>query len=346
MRLSKPIALAFLFVVCFACENNDLVTENSSMELKATDPIYMDLGNTMRTIKIKNKTDVFSKSENSGNATKNYNVALYMAEYITSGNSEEMGNIIYFNNRGNKQLPGDFVPGLAIDGTNNISYSVDDSRPSDDLTVLQTHSAINRAMNTWNDITCSNIGMFELPNSGNSGFIARSFTDARGEDENGNPIPIFVDEDGNALDFGGSYAYFADVNHVGWMPPSFFDILAPDGSQFILGVTFTIVFTDENGNLVDTDNNGKYDVAFREIYYNDAFPWNDGSTFDVETIALHEAGHGLSQGHFGKAFRSRNGKLHFSPRAVMNAAYSGIQTTIAETDMAGHCSNWSSWFNN
>ncbi len=82
-------------------------------------------------------------------------------------------------------------------------------------------------------------------------------------------------------------------------------------------------------------------------FYIDAFLWADGARYDVETIALHEAGHGLSQGHFGKAFvTDSNNVLHFSPRAVMNAAYSGIQTQIGKTDNAGHCSNWNSWPNN
>ena len=94
------------------------------------------------------------------------------------------------------------------------------------------------------------------------------------------------------------------------------------------------------------DNNGKNDVWFREIYSNDEFSWADGDHYDVETVSLHEAGHGLSQGHFGKAFRGvKNEKLHFSPRAVMNASYSGIQTGIEKTDNAGHCSNWSNWPN-
>ena len=92
----------------------------------------------------------------------------------------------------------------------------------------------------------------------------------------------------------------------------------------------------------------RFDVAFREIYYNDNFSWaaNGTNHIDVETVALHEAGHGLSQGHFGSAFRSANGKLHFSPSAVMNAAYSGVQLDIGKTDNAGHCSNWGSWPNN
>jgi hypothetical protein len=76
------------------------------------------------------------------------------------------------------------------------------------------------------------------------------------------------------------------------------------------------------------------------VYYNDAFPCNVGSTYDIETVALHENGHALSQAHFGKAFRtSRNGKLHFSPREVMNAAYSCVQQRIGRTDNAGHYSN-------
>ena len=55
---------------------------------------------------------------------------------------------------------------------------------------------------------------------------------------------------------------------------------------------------------------------------------------------------GLSQAHFGKLFRTdANGKLHFTPRAVMNAGYTGIQQQIGKTDNAGHCSNWANWPN-
>jgi hypothetical protein len=64
-------------------------------------------------------------------------------------------------------------------------------------------------------------------------------------------------------------------------------------------------------------------------------------------VALHESGHGLSQGHFGKAFGTdANGKIHFSPLAVMNAAYSGVQQDLKGSDNAGHCSVWASWPNN
>ena len=219
----------------------------------------------------------------------------------------------------------DFVPGLSLDGTDDVSYYIDETRPSNDLPVAVSSAAIARAMQTWDEVKCSDLGMFRIPSQPGiaTGFVSELFG------------------------FGGSLDYIADVVHAGWLPGAFFDLLAPEGSTFILGVTFTIIFTDDDGNPVDTDNNKKPDVAWREIYYNDTFDWADGDNYDVETIALHEAGHGLSQAHFGKAFRTNgNNKLHFAPRAVMNAAYSGIQTEINGSDNGGHCSNWASWPNN
>lgn len=249
---------------------------------------------------------------------------VFSAEYLTTGESGQVGREIIFSNVGNKQLSADFVSGISLDGTDAVSYYIDAKRPSADLTSEETGQAITRAMTTWDGVTCSELGMFQVPFSKRTttGFISELFG------------------------FGGSFNYVADVVHAGWLGADFFDMIAPGGGTFILGVTFTIIFTDNNGTPTDLDNNGKRDVAWREIYYNDAFPWAVGAHYDVETIALHEAGHGLSQGHFGAAFfDAGKGELHFSPRAVMNAAYSGIQTSIGKADNAGHCSNWSSWPN-
>ena len=237
----------------------------------------------------------------------------------------QAGKTVYFKDVGNKQFTADFVPGLSLDGTDNVSYYIDEIRPSGDLPVAMSSAAISRSMQTWDGVNCSDLGMFRIPSQPGiaTGFVSE------------------------LLGFGGSLDYVADVVHAGWLPGAFFDLIAPQGSTFILAVTFTIIFTDDDANPVDTDNNNKLDVAWREIYYNDAFPWADGAHYDVETIALHEAGHGLSQGHFGKAFSNNsNNKLHFAPRAVMNAAYSGIQTEINGSDNGGHCSNWASWPNN
>lgn len=318
MKYLKTITIIILVTAFFACENNESVINDSSSKVELKDPIFIDLGNTMRTIKVKGSVNELSKSSPSLKAVKNYNVALLMAEYITAGDGKEIGNTVYFKNVGNKQVEGDFVPGLDLDGITNISYYVDDNRPTADVDVSASNNAIDSAMATWNGIACSDLGIYEIPYDGRgTGFISA------------------------LLELGGSYDYVADVVHCGWDVALFDAVFGPDSN--VLGVTFTIVFTDEEGNLIDLDNNGKYDVAWREIYFNDAYNWNNGSTYDIETVSLHEAGHGLSQAHFGTAFRSGNGKLHFSPRAVMNAAYSGVQTSITETDNAGHCSNWSQW---
>jgi hypothetical protein len=307
-KLTKSAGAVVLALFALACENQDVSKNSRPID---DSPVFMKFPSTNTT------------SSNAREGGNNY--AVLSAEYLTTGESGHVGRTVYFSNVGNKQLTSDFVPGASLDGTDNISYYIDDRRPSADLAVGVSSAAIKRAMQTWDNVTCSDLGMFQVPSNAaiTTGFISA------------------------LLGYGGSLNYTADVVHAGWLPGSFFNLLAPQGSTFILGATFTIIFTDDDGNPTDIDGNGKSDVAFRETYYNDAFTWKDGAHYDVETIALHESGHSLSQQHFGKAFADAgSGQLHFAPRAVMNAAYSGIQTSINQTDLAGHCSNWASWNNN
>jgi hypothetical protein len=242
------------------------------------------------------------------------------AEYITDlDGTNEAGQIVFFANVGNKQIAADFVPGdPRRGGATNITYIVDQAEGNvDGLTTAQTTAAINRAMATWEGVNCSNIPITALPN-----------------------IPaadIGVIEFLNGL--GGAPFVFADLTHAGWVPAGTF---APG----VIAVTFTFVFVGPGGPT-DIDNNGKADVSFREILYHDAFAWNINGNIDVETVALHESGHGLSQAHFGTLFQTpSNGKFHFSPRSVMNAGYTGVQQNLAGSDNAGHCSIWGSWPNN
>ena len=176
------------------------------------------------------------------------------------------------------------------------------------------------AMATWNGVNCSNLPLTMVAAPGDIGFIAYFFG-----------IP------------GGSPIIAADVAHAG-----FGTVLDPFLPPPIIAATFTLVFVDVNGRT-DIDNNGKFDTALREIYYTNNFPWGIATpgTIDIETVVLHETGHGLSQAHFGKLFRTdSNGKFHFAPRAVMNAGYTGVQTSIRKSDNGGHCSIWGSWPNN
>jgi hypothetical protein len=306
MKFQKTLGALLLIFIAFSCEQSEELQKQQPID---GSPIFRDLPSVA----------------NGRKPSSNSKYTVLSAEYITSGESGKIGRTIYFKNVGNKQLTADFVPGTSSDGTDNVSYYIDQRRPSADLSVAKTTAAIGRAMTTWENLTCSELGMYQIPSQRRlaTGFVSELFG------------------------FSGSYEYVADVVHSGWLPGAFFDLVDEDGSEYILAVTYTIIITEDDGTPTDLDSDGKADVAWREIYYNEAFAWADGAHYDVETIALHEAGHGLSQGHFGAAFLDAGtGKLHFSPRAVMNAAYSGIQTGITETDNAGHCSNWSNWPNN
>lgn len=256
------------------------------------------------------------------------NVRVALAEWITDINGGEVGKTIYFADIGNKQLASHWVPGDPNrDGRTDITWLVDqvDGTPNG-VSKPDANSAIGRAMATWDNVQCSTIPLEELPDYGYDwGYVQY------------------------LVGMGGLPGWYADITHAGWLPGIFFDIIGgPGGSDNILGVTFTFIWVDDQtGEPTDMDNNGKNDVAFREIYYNDNFNWAIDANFDVESIALHEVGHGLSQAHFGKAFRTTsNGKLHFSPRTVMNAGYSGVQQELTGTDNAEHCSIWASWPNN
>lgn len=253
-------------------------------------------------------------------------VRVYMAEWLAMEPSNE-SRTVYFKDVGNRKLFSHFVRNDERRAMWNpqvgdyISYRVDlsQSTTSSGLGSEQTTGALDRSMMTWENVTCNGgpgagLQFMRLdPSETDIGFISWA------NDLGGSPIPA------------------ADVVHAGWFPAG----ILP---EFVLGVTFTLIFADEE-DLTDIDNDHKPDTAWREIYYNDAFDWTiGGEGIDVETVALHEVGHGISQGHFGTAFRDAGGgNLHFAPRAVMNAAYSGIQHDILKNDNAGHCSIWAKW---
>ena len=229
-------------------------------------------------------------------------IALHRAIWIAGPGAEEVGNEVFFNDRGNKQIPVQWVPGdPRREGRTNITYLVIPSAPTG-LSVGDVTGAIDDAMSTWNSQRCSR-GLDVVPVSAGESF---------------------------------------DILHLpfGFIP-------LPAG---VLGLTVSFFFIDGSGPT-DIDNDGAFDYAFAAILYagspGSGFTWAIDGNVDVETVALHEAGHGLGQGHFGKLFRTlKNGKFHFAPRAVMNAEYTGVQQSPAGTDGAGHCGIFGSWPNN
>ena len=136
---------------------------------------------------------------------------------------------------------------------------------------------------------------------------------------------------------------FADITHAGFLPAPFFDELVPDGADFILGVTLSFIFINDDGTPTDVDGNGRADVAATEIYYNRSFPWGTGgnpNNVDIQSVSIHEVGHALGLAHFGKVAVRTNDTLLFAPKAIMNAVYVGEDRTIRGSDMSSFCQLW------
>jgi hypothetical protein len=258
------------------------------------------------------------------------------AEYITNGTDNAVGQTVYAKNVGNKQLTADFVPfdsrraawSGPVNGANDdITYAVDmlDGSTNSGLTADQTSAEIDAAMNTWSQVSCSHLPLVRVPNdSRDLGVYAFYHAESQATIRISSTIADIVHAGFNDFEYGGG----------------------------TLGVTYTFVFVDGAGNPTDIDNNGKLDVSWREIYYDRDWNWRISPALtgdypaDVQSIALHEAGHGLSQAHFGKVFITEsNGKLHAAPAAVMNAVYYEVRQGLLGTDIAGHCSIWATWPN-
>lgn len=318
--MRNPLALVLITVLAAAaCENEhsgptalddiveaDLAAGRSAGAGDALAPNIVDLANSLLEV-------------------QGAEYRILYAEFITTGLPASQ-NIILARDVGLQRLPNDFIPDDprrgGIDGDpNTIDVIIDqiDGATTSGLAEPVTTAAIARAMGTWDAQTCSNPGINVFAAPVNLGLVQ------------------FV------LGFGGGLAV-SDIMHAGWMPGAFFDLVQPNGSTFILGVTFTLAFTTG-----DLDGDGMPDVGAREIYYNNAFAWGDDGVIhpDVQSIALHESGHGLSQGHFGTIFINPNsGKAVFSPLAVMNAGQAFPNRDLDGTDIAGHCGTWGNWPNN
>ncbi|WP_282015623.1 hypothetical protein [Marinifilum flexuosum] len=320
----KKLIFALLCIVgVIACQHEEVFTPD---ELQAPSPMEAYMGNT----DVKSTAQDFDLTPDALDemneilAMEGMEFRVLMAEYITANGSNEIGHTVIAKNVGNKQLGSDFVPNDARRGWSNpdvnaITYAIDQTidavPPFGNATAAETDAAIVRASDTWNALNCSNLNFTRNPDYGiDLGYVAAIYG------------------------YGGSFAVLADIHHAGWR-----DLVFAPG---VLGVTFTFIWIDANGPT-DIDGNGKNDVAFREIYYDPFWIWNvDGSHIDVETIALHELGHGLSQAHFGKVSIKKDGTFKASPRAVMNAVYFAPLTELQGTDIGGHCSIWGEWPHN
>jgi hypothetical protein len=322
---TRSIVFAVLLILgVTACQNEEV---NSYEELQASSPMDAYVGDSglKSSVPQLSITSDLLDEINEGLALEGKNYRAVMAEFITAGGSGEVGQTVLSKHVGNKQLAFDFVPNdvrrsWSGPSPNEITYAIDQTidaiPPFGNLTAAQSDAAIVRATDTWDNLTCSDLTLTRNPDNGlDIGYVAFLYG------------------------FGGSPFIIADIQHAG-----FRDLAFQPG---VLGVTFTFGFTDVDG-FTDIDNNGKFDAAFREIYYDPFWLWNDDgvTNIDLESVAVHELGHGLSQAHFGKVFIKKNGDLQVAPRAIMNALYTGPFRDLQGTDTGGHCSIWANWPHN
>ena len=153
----------------------------------------------------------------------------------------------------------------------------------------------------------------------------------------------------------------ADVVQAGWYPGQFFRAIAaffnepPESGDGIIGITFSFVYLDANGNETDIDRNRKADIGLSEIYYNGRFVYDNSGLVDLRVIdyfsvIAHETGHALGLSHLGKIFvtgpAQRDGislsDIKYAPRALMNAAYIAGRNEIAGLDRSAFCQIWAS----
>lgn len=251
-------------------------------------------------------------------------------------------------------MASDWVPGDPRRGSRtNITVLVDDfdvtanANSGNTLALGEDVAAYHSVNATWDGVSCSTIPITDLGDSGSDiGFVE------------------FLVDAAFGTGFGGGPPFTADVIHAGMLSPLFFDaiecgVVGSGCGANILGATFTFIFIGPP-NPTDIDKNRKTDTAIREIYYNEDFPWannpNDvtfDGTVDLESVALHEMGHGLSQAHFGEGFfqdRNHDGivpnapnEIITVPSAIMNAAHTVAHRTVTDSDKGGHCSNWGAW---
>ena len=286
-------------------------------------------------------------------ARSNLRVGKAEIRYEAKAYDAQSSTVIFANDR-THTLPYQWVSGdPRRDGRIGVTYAVDpvlrtsafglNNLPAIEIdgggfrlsTQAELDGYIEEAMQAWRDRRCADapIERVAVPAGTDPDLLDDFFL--------GRPTP------------SPTYAQPADIVQAGWQPPEFFDAFTPGGSDGILGITFTFVFTDDQGVNTDINGDGKLDTGLAEIYYNPTFIWtNRGApnTIDFYSVITHETGHSLSLAHFGKVFVTKKdtadgiqiADIKYAPKALMNAVYVTGRDEIRGTDNGSFCQIWAS----
>lgn len=323
-RRYAAMCAALIPIVAGACADETVLPPGSLQpNFSVAAGALVPIGNTSR------GAQAFLVSVNRQIAARGGKYAVREASLLFARTADpQRASIVFANDRlhrmGYRFVKGD--PRRATQGAvlRQASFSIFGFAPTG-TTFIDSKPSIDASFATWSSLTCAGLPIVN----------------------NALPVGIFPSA---MLDLGGweEDPLRSDINTVGFLPGGIFDwVFGWGASTYIIAATFPFVFYDAAGNPTDIDGDNNDDTAFAEIWYNSDFLWNNtgvGPNIDIETAALHENGHALGLGHFGKiSLNLSSGKLQFSPRAVMNAAVVNTQRTPLGADNASFCANWSSW---